>query len=204
MVRLYPTLCSSRETRIRGLASSLGCAGRRPRIAIRSATRRRTRAGCGCSQSSTRTLESLRETLTCVCTNFGTKTGGPLKCALIGCSCLSQHPELTTTASPFSRRISEREGVWVCPETKTSISRSGRSAFVGGLRSVVSRSQISCSGTCGERTPCRCPGSHEDTDDTARAAVRLTARKNRPNAITSRLASVTISANSTCSPGNVR
>jgi hypothetical protein len=99
---LYPALCSSPEARTRGSASSAGCAGRRPRIQIRSTVRRRTSASFGCSQSSTRTTESLRKTLTWVCTNFDTKTGGPLKCARIGCSCLSQQSEFTMTAtSPF-------------------------------------------------------------------------------------------------------
>jgi hypothetical protein len=52
--------------------------------------------------------------------------------------------------------------------------------------------------------PCRWPGDPSDKEETAGAAVPRIARKKRPNAITSRLASVTISANSTCSPGNVR
>jgi hypothetical protein len=43
---------------------------------------------------------------------------------------------------------------------------------------------------------CRWPGSREDTEDTARAAVCRTARKKRPNATMSRLASVAISASS--------
>jgi hypothetical protein len=72
----------------------------------------------GSSKSSTRTPEPLRKIRTCVCTNLDTKTGGSLKCAWIGCSCLSQQPEFTTiAASPFSRGTSESEGPWVCPQT---------------------------------------------------------------------------------------